>query len=112
MGNHIDEPTQNADSRGTARAAHTPGPWRICGDVFGVVLAGKVEIADVAPNALPASVQRANTELIAAAPDMLEFLKLYLSGFDNGAITNTGDFDWTGKLALVARAAIRKATGE
>lgn len=64
----------------------------------------KAKFAKYAPNA----------QLIAVAPDLMEFAKCYLSVFENHDITNHShpSHDWTGYLADKARAAIAKATGE
>lgn len=103
-----------------SEAKHTPGPWRIVIDDDGNPLSGRPMIA-AAPELDCAIVHwdgfkqwfwesargekemHANARLIAAAPDLLEALELFLSAAD----IHTFD-DATAK----ARAAIARAKGE
>ena len=84
---------------------HTPGPWRIA--FFG----SHVETSDGEPIAKVAGIrgmkmaQRANANLIAAAPDLLEALEM-LAAVDFGA---DGSVE---RGARLARIAIAKATGD
>lgn len=111
-------------------AKHTPGPWQWDGspcdydasneapwlvtDAYavgvektlrdGVILKGQIECLN-----------ESNARLIAAAPDLLEAVRAYVQHFEAHHITNTHggrDFDFTGHIAQLARAAISKATGE
>lgn len=57
-------------------SAHTPGPWRV-GD-YGHILAPDgqpIEVEGVALPMVSTPVSKANSRLIAAAPDLLEALK-------------------------------------
>ncbi len=57
---------------------------------------------------------RANARLIAATPELLGALVEFVEAFESHKITNTHgarDFDFTGRIAALARAAIAKATG-
>ena len=96
---------------------HTPGPWVIrkakengaCSVVSeSKDLAGFTFIAALAPS------DEATARLIAAAPDLLGALQEYVRLFEDHCITNPSaeDKDFTGYLAELARAAIKKATGE
>jgi len=92
---------------------HTPGPWVIDWDTFpdGYVW---IETPTGRGVALVDEAIRADLNLIAAAPDLLEALSMYVRLFESHSITNdsTDDKDFTGYLAEKARAAIKKATGE
>jgi len=96
-------------------SAHTPGPWTI-GDANGYratsVLAGDNSVADVYGLPLHQHISKfveceglANARLIAAAPDLLEALKVLHARY----LLIIGN---EGPEALQARAAIAKATGE
>lgn len=85
-------------------AGFTPGPWdlviddlehRIYGGVFPGAKRAVVEIADVWSASDDATVRTANAHLIAAAPDLYEYVA---SSADNGCAT--------------AKALIAKARGE
>ena len=95
-------------------AAHTPGPW------VGISELRKGGIARIKPAytdgfciaIIPVgnliSIREANARLIAAAPDLLEALKLYVLQ-DNFA-TDYG-YGVGGEAKATAEAAIAKATG-
>lgn len=91
--------------------SHTPGPW--VDNVDGVVVVDKPGrwreiIADVHANPLEANNRRANTLLIAAAPDLLEALEeLVAQSLDSGH-----PHDWLRHEIDQAKAAIAKARGE
>ena len=91
----------------------TPGPWVIDWDTFpdGYVW---IETPTGRGVALVDEAIRADLNLIAAAPDLLEALSMYVRLFESHSITNSSpaDKDFTGYLAEKARAAIKKATGE
>jgi hypothetical protein len=68
------------------KSSHTPGPWRVKSkasqNIFGgavsvKVLAGRLDIADV--DMLENSDGEANAALIAAAPELLEALRLMVA---------------------------------
>lgn len=86
---------------------HTPGPWHSTGRYVGSGHA-KMNICECSDNSgcwsnAPEAV--ANARLIAAAPDLLESVKALL-----GCMSLAG---WDGDpIAVKARAAIAKATGE
>lgn len=62
-------------------ARHTPGPWRV-GDagstVFGAPGSRPLMVASITHRIVPDATQRANARLIAAAPEMLDALRLVL----------------------------------
>lgn len=93
---------------------HTPGPWDVKPDLIGYVEASIADDkgASISPIAvvfehseygrsLPA---KANTRLIAAAPDLLDALEGLLAAFDS-------DFHDLMIAKLAAKAAITQATG-
>ena len=93
---------------------HTPGPWKIemhpmgtfvrCSD--GYIISGPV-------NERPG--HEANARLIAAALDLLEALKMAAQQLETDAIfmsLSGASGNHQAEAALVARAAIAKATGE
>lgn len=88
-------------------AKHTPGPWLVehDTDITGseaspeIGCVGKVDIAHVYLRAVPGKTE-ANARLIAAAPDLLEALRV--------AEESVGDL----KALEIVRAAIAKATGD
>ena len=93
----------------TTQAKHTPGPWA-------ALMQDPPTIADrrgcrVATScALPgqsAEEQEANAHLIAAAPDLLEALRLLLEASDG----LNGESEWLDERLNAARAAIAKAEG-
>ena len=99
---------------------HTPGPWFITGNMTLYVEAriegGLIqEVASVGPTQADDGYgcqQRANANLIAAAPDLLEALEAIclMQARNYGDATQTHlDFP---ELAAKARAAIAKAKGE
>ena len=96
---------------------HTKGPWRIEGSVIRASDSGRglmripIGIVDDAPwPGLPTPEERkANANLIASAPDLLEALEFI--------INSLSDYDDEGVLdhvepIIIARAAIAKAKGE
>lgn len=99
-------------------AAHTPGPWLIeaetchTGDIATVHHTADKWVTIYAPHwaetGMDEHEQSANARLIAAAPDLLEALKLYVLQ-DNFA-TDYG-YGVGGEAKATAEAAIAKATG-
>ena len=92
---------------------HTPGPWRILrqnGKQF--IQAGPVyfSIAEVAgpSNAGRERELTANVNLIAAAPDLLEALKMFVREYEG---TGSDDRETRPEM-IAARAAIAEATGQ
>jgi hypothetical protein len=93
----------------TTQAKHTPGPWRI-GDA-GVTVFGP-------PNGNPSPItiarivhpEKANTRLIAAAPELLEACKAALDGLSNMTIEQYKRGD-DRQLRNSLQAAIAKAEG-
>ena len=87
----------------TKKAEHTPGPWRV-GENTQYVIAGKDSITRTHSVVRGEAVAEANARLIAAAPEMLEALKICAL-----ALENTWE---TSDEAKMARAAILKAEGK
>lgn len=91
---------------------HTPGPWRV-GDAANTIFGppnGKPapqRIADLAAVGLVAE-RRANARLIAAAPAMLEALRLHLALIDGDA--HDADTQWKDARKMM-RAALALAEG-
>jgi len=93
---------------------HTPGPWSIndwpqaTTDIaigaVGAPLIAKVPLRDVSLNE-----QKANASLIAAAPDLLEALKLAVSALERSDYIMMDDDSFD--VVDVAREVIYKATG-
>lgn len=106
------------------KAAHTPGPWKLCGPNDGrnsAVVAGVEggdppyilcdvykDVEEIARNA------KANARLISAAPDLLAALKFFLERYV--AFVASGDCgNWDVKFdpeVVKATAAIAKAEGK
>ena len=86
----------------------TPGPWNYCADEPDWVTYSNdnIAVARVTRYNTDAEAQHANAKLIAAAPELLEVLKLILSYHDDGnCVLHKEDVS-------MARAAINKALGE
>ena len=86
----------------------TPGPWNYCADEPDWVTDSNdnIAVARVTRYNTDAEAQHANAKLIAAAPELLEVLKLILSYHDDGnCVLHKEDVS-------MARAAINKALGE
>jgi hypothetical protein len=79
--------------------AHTPGPWHAIHTPGNTHLTIHGEVYDVATTKPAGSVEReaANARLIAAAPELLEALKLFLAFYNDLADSNPG---FMGKLTL------------
>lgn len=122
-----------------AESKHTPGPWHLChhlesaekdascpcgyrGGIWGsdeehvVCEMGSADIAGeegLSPPRYPRAVELANARLIAAAPDLLEALRLVLPAaehaYHTGAFADIDGGDWWSRI-LQAREAIAKAT--
>lgn len=96
---------------------HTPGPWSVIQGFRGIVISGfAYEVAhcdDTRDNSPPETEIAANARLIAAAPDMLDALRMAEKEFSGwswtGNARNKGPYD--DRLAHI-RAAIAKATKE
>lgn len=100
------------DESGMQEAKHTPGPWHInavrCeGDN---VFAGNRRICNVYGD-IGQDPFKANARLIAAAPELLEALKLYHRGWTHGD-GNIDTMEIMAEASEKARAAIAKATAE
>lgn len=78
---------------------HTPGPWEILSTLE--ICSGNKDICELKGWM---NEDQANARLIAAAPDLLEALKLMVDTYDNGG--------WPSSTLVIARAAIDKAKGE
>ena len=90
-----------------SEAKHTPGPWECDGDL---VHKDGFEIAIVEAHYEDyVELQQANARLIAAAPDLLEALKVMVY-LEESNLRGEDDEDVCDEL-LFARAAISKATG-
>lgn len=91
---------------------HTPGPWRIHGDLYieaddNLILARVEKFMSINGHAT----QKANQRLIAAAPDLLAALKecvIVMRRMDPAQEMVTDD----SPLMKLARLAIERATGE
>jgi hypothetical protein len=95
---------------------HTPGPWLVdFGETTSVRLSDGSRVASVAHLRLysraAASEVAANAHLIAAAPDMLEALKVAAKAELYDPATGLIDADVLDIVQDVARAAYAKATG-
>lgn len=89
-------------------AKHTPGPWRIAGkmidsDSHAVVARVFNEVRDPILSNVPLATMAANARLIAAAPELLEALEIYLMA---------GHKEARREASVIAKAAIAKATGK
>ena len=96
------------------KAEHTPGPWRVayldC-NRQSVVMGEHIEIATCWHHSV-GSIEKemhANARLIAAAPDLLEALRVLLSLHEVRAAVTTDA--WNAAMED-ARAAVTKAVGE
>lgn len=96
-------------------AEHTPGPWTLAAERFGIAICGKRHHAEgesviatvwtETPQRIPHADALANARLVAAAPDLLEACFAILSpGAFESAATTAALYD----LVL---AAVAKATG-
>lgn len=99
--------------QGVSETAHTPGPW--VDNVDGVVVVDKPGrwreiIADVHANPLEANNRRANTRLIAAAPDLLEALVMVRDADDDCRRDGLPTIPYAARKKIDA--AIQKARGE
>lgn len=93
---------------------HTPGDWFTKREGWSTVYvetrlrAGVIqEVAACGPTEAGQEQQEANARLIAAAPDLLASLQAFIEWRDSGL-----DFETVHKVAIKAREAIQKATGE
>ena len=93
---------------------HTPGPWTV--NAYNEIESGAVRICSVDIEETNAGLNggegQANARLIAAAPDLLEALRLQVSAFDGDALDEIeeGYGLATAQRVDAARAAIAKAT--
>lgn len=84
------------------RTTHTPGPWTVDGnEIFGPPDEGNIDSGVVVAR----RVNPADAALIAAAPDLLEALRM-IEEVASGRVPLVNNW-----VASVARAAIAKATG-
>ena len=98
------------------RITFTPGPWRVTEDLYsfrdcqGIVDEHGQRIAVMSPSCPQSEpVKRANAELMAASPEMLEVLEWLLEEFDRRELDGNAVF-CLADLAQV-RTVIRKARG-
>jgi len=101
---------------------YTPGPWHITTQLnHGTILGNEIPRAEVASLPLRNKTQKANAQLMAAAPEMLDALKAIHKLLDDGllcrSVANDHEDGWAMKqlplvqgLAKMA-AAIAKAEG-
>lgn len=99
---------------------HTPGPWEAelgrdgafsIESYKGGITSGLLVLASRNQHPLLAEQMHANARLIAAAPDLLEALQMgYAETMDYIRLNNLGAEN--NQWLVMARAAIRKATGE
>lgn len=88
---------------------HTPGPWYVgredenTGEIE-VNSDGRPYVCLVLPGAID-EVTPANARLIAAAPELFDFARDYISAYQNG-------FDGDDHLMLLAKSLVAKVTGE
>ena len=85
---------------------HTPGPWNALADGAAIRMGRKCSAAITYSNGPPAEETAANTLLMAAAPDLLQLLRIALDVLDDDD-PDSGASEWV----LLARAAIAKAEG-
>lgn len=104
----------------------TPGPWEIKPEevdkpyirIRGTQLGGRFKVANVLSpdydgvHHCEADETRANAQLIAAAPELLEALQNLIVSYDNFRERAGRNGDPENPLIIDARAAIAKATGE
>lgn len=103
---------------------HTPGPWRphfeeayfVTGPDLGcVAMMMNLKGAHGLGGRRSGDESAANCRLIAAAPDLLAVVAAYVEHFERNHITNTHgarDFDFTGHIAALARAAMARTVGD
>lgn len=100
-----------------ADVKHTPGPWRV--DEGGTEMGGKFSINTASQyvaetiGGFEDGVQEANALLIAAAPDLLESLRAFVSPWDGDSVEEIESQSGLATSVRIeqARAAIAKATG-
>jgi hypothetical protein len=99
---------------------HTPGPWHFTANMYGIDnmrVFGVEEINDDFTQGIAncgfGEGCEANARLIAAAPEMLEALKLLAEEVDDLSANNLDAHNWTHhqNLLTLAHTAINKATG-
>ena len=132
--NHEAESHAGAAAPRTALAAHTPGPWKVCGgqngkcncgimwsipgdfpictvaggSTFPTAVAHKhmADAPDMIYQTITDAERNANARLIAAAPDMLAALQALVKCSDD-----LGAVELPGSATAKARSAIARATG-
>lgn len=120
--------TSLSSKQGSQPAKHTPGPWRVARDNYGITRiwgmdgegddAGECDIACAeGDGSIPPERREANSRLIAAAPDLLEALEVATLELHeaNLAIRNRNQMrnpELTIAAEQKAKAAISKALGE
>jgi hypothetical protein len=85
------------------KAEYTPGPWTVICGVDGAVIHNGVTISSVCDGA---TAWKANSRLMAAAPELLEALEMAL-----GAVEYFDEHEGAPMLLDAVRAAIAKARG-
>lgn len=100
--------------------SHTPGPWQFTANMYGISNKRVYGVEDK-NGPFPEGVancgfgvwSEANAHLIAAAPEMLEALKLLAQEVDDLSANNLDSHNWTHhqQLLTLAHTAINKATG-
>ena len=89
---------------------HTPGPWKVDGksDYFRISAqahGGQYTVIGISRGAIPSD---ADAQLLASAPELLEFAKAYLRGYKYDG----GNDRWTdSELRDMAAKAVAKAEG-
>ena len=92
-------------------AAHTPGPWSI--GMYGILKRNENEsVQRIVDFYGQNDTDKANANLIAAAPDLLAALKEFDAAITEGGLFETAPQRHRGRKALIAaRAAIARAEG-
>jgi hypothetical protein len=95
-----------------SKQSHTPGPWVHHPEDNIITAAGTVTLIECQARSLYVSVEErdANARLMAAAPELLEALRLAYRHLNGGHDSLTATEH--ASAFLLARAAIAKATGE
>jgi len=100
---------------------HTTNPWQFTANMYGInnmQVFGVEEINDGSTQSVAncgyGKGSEANARLIAAAPELLEALKLLAEEVDDLSANNLDAHNWTHhqNLLTLANTAIAKATGE
>lgn len=123
---HIEEAVKDEGGPAFPETKHTPGPWKVGEGSFVTAshpipeVGGSDAVDYYGGHLVAESIARQNLAIIAAAPDLLEALKSYLSNYSDSdlvilsaATSGLGEIGPdTAKREIIARAAIAKATGK